>query len=165
MEIRTCYLATRTGRLKRVDYVVPAERGVETAEGDSKDCAIRAICNVTGKSHAEVAVVAEQLGRVKGKGCPAELTFDMMMHYGLSLRATCGTTIAARHYTRIADARGMSYRRCPGITIASSLHHMKQGKWIVLRRGHAFAVINGKIIDKSVNSPDASVAAIFRAPD
>lgn len=165
MEVRTGYRRTRTGRLKRIDYVVPAERGVETPENDSKDCVIRAICNVTGKSHAEVSAVAERLGRVKNRGCMQNLSFDLMREFGLTLRATCGTTGAARIYTREADEHGMSYRRCPGITIARSLHHMSEGKWIAFRRGHAFAVIDGKIIDRTPNNPNASVAAIFRAPD
>jgi hypothetical protein len=165
MQVSTGFRRTRTGRLKRIDYVVPAERGTETPEGDAKDCVIRAICNTTSKSRDEVAQLAESFGRQQGKGCPARMTVDVLRAAGLTLRATCGTTIMAHEYTRIADKIGISYRRTPGITIARALAHMKHGKWVVLRRGHAFAVINGKIIDKTPNNPDASVVAIFRAPD
>lgn len=161
MQVRTGF--TRSG--KRVNYVVPADRGVETPEHDSKDCVVRAVCNVTGKSHEEVSRVAAALGRVNNKGCHSELTVAILRHFGLHLRATCGTTIMAREYTRIAEMLGVSYRRCAGVTIARALCSMSQGKWVVLRRGHAFAVIDGKIIDKTPNSPDASVVAVFRLPD
>jgi hypothetical protein len=165
MEVRTGYRRTRTGRLKRVDYVVPAERGVETPEGDNKDCVIRAVCNVTGLSRDHVAQVAEAYGRVHGRGCCPETVMNVLRAFNMTLRATCGTTIMVREYSRIADKIGISYRRCEGMTIARALFQMQHGKWVVLRRGHAFAVVNGKIIDKTPNSPDASVVAIFRAPD
>lgn len=147
-------------------YITPIATGATNLQ-ESKDCVIRAITNVTGVSYDEVHSFLASYGRKQGKGTDVETMFTACKAFGLKFVGTFGKTSSARscayfakrQYAHDHDSSNKS------ITLGNLVKSLPFGRFVVVIRGHAVAMIDGKLIDTHLNPKQAQVVALFQFGD
>lgn len=98
------------------------------------DCSVRALAVASDMPYADAHALFKQAGRKDKRGTPTQVS--VRVHAGLG-------------YEKLA-----LYRDAPGIiavfpTLAQFIRTHRRGRFILHRRGHAFALINGVVHDWS----------------
>lgn len=145
--------------MKKREIIRPASYGVFSSDSgfstENRDCTVRALANAKGISYIEAHDSLRRHGRKSGHGCRVAQFKPAYEEHGFVLEGVYGTTTSARiisNLTKIKLQRGISIKRIlPKLT----------GRHIVIRYGHAFAVVNSKIIDFVQNTGASSVVAVF----
>ena len=139
---------------------IPSAFSGATKQGERRDCVVRAISNVSGRCYDEVHALLKKHGR---KDCCGTYwkTSEKALHE-LGYKAVyIGTSRTAMYY-------GM-YRSQPcefkNKTLQTLVNELPRGKFVVFIRGHATALIDGKIVDTFDNKANARVIAIYYHPD
>jgi hypothetical protein len=142
---------------KQFKLITPAYSG-QGVKADSRNCAVRALANVTGKDYKMIHAEMKKRGRPEGKGTPWELCVDVYRDFGLSVVGVFGSTKGAQSlgawYLRTAPKK-------PGITLARFIEENQTGRFIVGIRGHNTTVINGKLVDSYAVKGSASVLTVW----
>jgi hypothetical protein len=115
--------------------------------GEYSDCAVRALMTTTGSTYMEAhAVLADRCGRVNGQGTNTWM-LERLLNSGVVLGCRF-ELIATRVTTRKTTKWGTeSVEHGPCSTLAKFIRENPVGTFYVLKRGHAFAVVNGTLID------------------
>lgn len=100
---------------------------------ERNDCTVRATSLALNKPYKEIHKVYSDNGRKWGKGCDGFTIERVIKHY-----------VGSNYNKRSATVHGR-------ITLARFLKDYPQGHWIVVRRGHAFAVIDGVAHDADIS--------------
>ena len=115
-----------------------------TVQGETNDCAVRALSLAFNKPYEEIHELCAKIGRPKGRGMKwgeidlaiGHLTGNMINKMQRLPRAQTFTTFARDH---------------------------KVGNYVVIKRGHAVALIDGVFHDAgSIGEPRAIVKAVFK---
>jgi hypothetical protein len=117
--------------------VTPAENiGIK----DNNNCTIVALSTAAGLPYTEAYKIGEKAGRKHGRG-----------FYTCKLMDT-------------AKKNGIDFRKIKtgGITIQKFLKKNPTGRFVVNRRGHAFAIIEGTIYDHLENKPMQRIVGIWK---
>ena len=122
---------------------------------ERSDCTVRATMEACGITYDEAHATLKAMGRKDKKGCP--LT-GMLTHR--KVIAGC-KVLSEMHFTDWSYGSKHPY----GITLKKFVNTYKEGRWIVIRKSHAFAVIDGKIHDSTSNSPNHYVEWAFRVTE
>lgn len=147
-------------------YITPIATGATNLQ-ESKDCVIRAITNVTGVSYDEVHSFLASYGRKQGKGTDVETMITACKAFGLKFVGTFGKTSSARSCAYFAK-RQYAHDHDSGnksITLGNLVKSLPFGRFVVVIRGHAVAMIDGKLIDTHLNPKQAQVVALFQFGD
>jgi hypothetical protein len=135
--------------------VIPAASTGVTKQGEHNDCAVRAIANVTGKSYDEVHAVLKKHGRKDRHGTYYPTSLAAMQELGFigipMQRDWWGLHLKAP----IAGKK----------TLNQVVQDLPIGKFVVYVRGHATALVNGKIIDTFDQSKQKPVKVIWYSPE
>ena len=130
---------------------------------DRNNCTVRALANALGKTtvnqYIDLEAEMREAGRVDGKGCGSAVWLPVYKRHGGVVRAIYGKTASARYWS-------VQYQDIPtkgGTTIGKILPKLT-GNHIVVVRGHAFAVVNGGIIDNGGSLANTSVAMVIDFP-
>ena len=147
-------------------YITPIATGATNLQ-ESKDCVIRAITNVTGVSYDEVRAFLAASGRKQGKGTDVESMTAACKHFGLKFIGTFGKTSSARSCSYFGNRqyKYLHVTRNESITLSKLIASLPFGRFIVVIRGHAVAMIDGKLIDTHANPKQAQVVALFQFGD
>lgn len=139
---------------------IPSAFSGATKQGERNDCVVRAISNVSGKYYDEIHAVLKKHGRKDCRGTYWETSEKALRSLGYKA-VYIGTSRAAKYY-------GM-YRSQPyeskNKTLQTLVNDLPRGKFVVFIRGHATALIDGKIVDTFDNKASARVMAIYYHPD
>ena len=119
---------------------------------ENNDCAVRAIAFATGVSYSKAHDLFTAAGRKHGKGSSLEM-IDRVAANFMSARTNLG-----RYHTTPTGQRRLGW--CP--TLATFLKEHPTGKYVVIIRRHAVAIINGKCYDSFVNSGSKPVSAFYK---
>jgi hypothetical protein len=113
---------------------------VNTGFKDNNNCTIVALSTAAGIPYTEAYRIGKESGRKHGKG-----------FYTHKLMNT-------------ARKNGIVYRKIKteGMTIQKFLQKYPEGRFVVNRRGHAFAVIDGTIYDHLENKPMQRIKGIWK---
>lgn len=115
-----------------------------SVDGESNDCAVRALSLAFNKPYAEVHALCAKIGRVKGKGMRSsqiELAIQELSNNGI---AKLGKPARAQTFTTFARDH-------------------KKGNYVIIKRGHAVAMIDGVYHDAgSVGEPRAIVKSFYK---
>jgi len=122
--------------------ITPISKGVGVGV-DRNNCTVRALANATGMDYDKLHTEMKTFGRKDGKGCRIDVWLPVYKMFGGSVRGIFGTTNAARYFAKMTKNE---YPRKEGTTLKTILPKLT-GKHICLIQGHAFAVINGQVID------------------
>lgn len=110
---------------------------------DSKDCAVRALANVSNmKTYPEFRNRMAELGRRVNKGTPWKIINETYRESGVKQITLWG--IMGWKYRNYIPHDCYSAK---GITLKTFLMAHPVGRYVVMVRGHALAVVNGNIID------------------
>ena len=140
-------------------YIPSAAIGA-TRAGEHNDCMVRAVTNVTGKSYDEVHAIMKKFGRKDRCGTPWYVCAAVMNHLGFEGIAI-GKNRTASYMKRV---HGMQHEQ-KGVTLKRLTQDLPRGKFVVIVRGHATALVNGNIIDTFDNNGNRDVAVLWYHPD
>ena len=123
---------------------------------DSRDCAVRALANVSSFSYPEVYKLMEDAGRKRNRGTPWATLHSVYMATGAKEAAYYGSNTAkmacrfnAKHYNK-------------SLTLKSFINQHTTGKYIVIVRGHALAVCDGGVIDSFANKAGKRLMCVYK---
>ena len=120
-----------------------ASANPRTLDSESNDCVVRALSLAFNKPYADVHAVCQRAGRTKGRGMNTPMINK-----------------AIAELTDQTDAQLQRQQRAQTFTTFARDH--KVGNYVVIKRGHAIALIDGVFHDAgSVGEPRAIVKAVF----
>lgn len=96
-------------------------------------------------------------GRVAGTGMNQQQMINAMQMVGAKLIGVFGTTIAATHLRQLTNSREER-----GIELKNFLRYFQTGQYFVLCRGHAFAVVDGELMDHGYLKSCIAVIAAWK---
>lgn len=130
---------------------------------DRNNCTVRALANALGKTtvnqYIDLEAEMREAGRKDGKGCGSSVWLPVYKKHGGVVRAIYGKTIAATYWAN-------QYQSVPtksGISIGKLLPKLT-GNHIVVVKGHAFAVVNGNLIDNGGIRANTQVGMVIDFP-
>lgn len=113
-------------------------------DGESNDCVVRALSLAFNKPYTEVHALCDKIGRIKGRGMRSsqvELAIQELSNNGIAKLAK-----PSRKQTFSTFARDH-----------------KKGNYVIIKRGHAVAMIDGVFHDAgSVGEPRAIVRSFYK---
>lgn len=142
--------------------IAPISQTAVRISGESKDCVIRAAANATGMKYEDIHVIAKKNGRKDGHGTSMEVLLKTYRDIGVHLSGVVGTTDSADLTRRVAKRLNVVHSEFNGITLERFLRAKSTGKYICLMRGHAFAVVNGKLVDAGSLRGGTRITAFFK---
>lgn len=151
--------------MKTKHLIRPAAVGAlahESGIKDKNDCTVRALANAASIPYTEAHAALKNVGRKEGHGEHLNVYADAYAKYGFELVAFFGTTKASLGYRRRMMLKGVDVPLCKGMSFGRMLETLKHGRYIVTVRGHALAVVNGKVFDTHATSNQKSVVALFK---
>lgn len=127
---------------------------------EKNDCTVRALANVTDKTYEECYSVLKAAGRDDGKPCGPSVFDPVYFAFGCKQAYVLGTTNGAKWYRKTYP----EYKHIKGMTVKTLLENLQErkGKYIALTDGHALAIVDGFIVDKSNNPANKRVIALYR---
>jgi hypothetical protein len=142
-------------------YIEPVSRGAFCQEGvESKDCAVRAMCNASGMDYDDAHEILAYYGRPDRKGTKHDVLFAAYQAAGFRNIEVFGTTKPARFYARKYGDVVQNINE--GITLKNFCKKYNKGRYIVVYAGHALAVVNGEVIDNGLNPANKRIVLVFK---
>ena len=122
---------------------------------DRNDCAVRAIANVSSTPYPELRQRMMELGRRMNRGTPWSTLNEVYKEQGardITLWGNAGKKIKLwTHHDKVET----------GITVANFIKAHQKGRYIVVIRKHAFALVNGQVIDIVKNKAGSRVMVSY----
>jgi len=123
---------------------------------DNRDCAVRALANVSAFSYPEAHKLMADAGRKRNKGTPWATLHSVYMATGAKEATYYGNNTAimacrfnAKHYNN-------------SLTLKSFINQHTSGKYIVVVRGHALAVCDGAVIDTFASKAGKRLMCVYK---
>lgn len=138
-----------------MQYIKPSSNSVVSYE--SRDCTVRALASASGCSYARAYAIMERAGREENSGMSLNHINEAMKYVGANLVGVFGTTIAATYLRNITNAdieRGMELK--------NFIKYFQTGRYFVLIRGHALAVVDGELMDSGCVKAGVYVVAAWK---
>lgn len=142
--------------------ITPISTGA-TKDGEKNDCVVRAIVNVTGYDYDHVNNLAKKHGRKDRQGMQGHEAPKLMKDCGLKYIGAFGRTNDANALDYYASKEyEVAKTRNDSMTLGKLMKALPFGKFIVIIKGHAVAMVDGKLIDNSMNSSTARVCCLYQ---
>lgn len=129
-------------------------------EGERNDCAVRALMTVTGSTYREAhAAIQQATGRRNGKGTPT---------YPLTMMLDDRKGLLGCTFERVVGDRGPAGTFIKGYpapkagTLARFIRENPVGVFYVCKSGHAFAIVDGVLVDTWHVGSRSKVTAAWR---
>lgn len=142
------------------DLINPISNG-ETRTGKRKDCAVRALANVTLAEYEECEQLLKYYGRAMNKGTYDVPLVNAYKAFGLRNMQVFGTSRRVKHFERAMQSAGVQPTYRKGTTLKSFIADNPKGRFVVVYCRHATAVIDGQLVDTFANNPNKRVLAVF----
>jgi hypothetical protein len=142
-------------------YILNDEVGA-TNPNERKDCVVRAIANATGMNYLDAHSVCKKHGRKNGAGTNWYSTHSIMQELGMKA-IVFGKNRTANWFKNYDKqyVKNLVTDHVGGKTLKNLMQDLPMGKYVVYIRGHALALVDGKIIDTGINKANSRVIAIF----
>ncbi len=129
---------------------------------DAKDCTVRSLANAASIPYTVAHAAMKDAGRREMRGADISVYGPAYMKMGFELVGLYGTTDSAVYNCYTMRRKGVDVSLSKGITLGRMMEKLQRGRYIVIVRGHALAVVNGKVIDNHAVSSAKSVVALFK---
>lgn len=123
---------------------------------EHNDCSVRALANCTGISYSESHAVHKNYGRINRKGTNWIPLLNSYQKIHLRIKGIYGSS-----YMSSLASRTTGLQTSSGMTVKSFLKKHPKGKYVVLIARHAFAVVDGGIIDGNLVNANSRVAVVW----
>ena len=139
----------------------PAFKGV--SGNGANDCTVRAVCNAIGLPYVEAHEVLKRFGRPSARGAVFHTLVKAYTSLGFELVGSFGTSQSSQfdHYTA-ERVLGRDVKQYRGITVKSFIESTPAGTFICTSNNHAFAVVDGKLIDSVGLRGGIRITSIFK---
>lgn len=138
-----------------MQYIKPSSNSVVSYE--SRDCTVRALASAMDCSYSRAYAIMERAGRVENCGMNANDICQAMRYVNGKLVGVFGSTIAATYLRHITNA---GYER--GMELKNFLKYFQNGRYFVMIRGHALAVVDGELMDSGYVKAGVYVVAAWK---
>lgn len=129
----------------------------ESFSHEKSDCAVRAMMTVTGSSYAEAhALLADRCGRKDGKGTTTSLLIKLL-NSGEILGSTFERVLWADYAWT-----GKTWTRKGRKALKTVAKMFAKGSFYCLMRGHAFAIVDGALVDTWKVPAGSKVFGVWR---
>lgn len=135
-----------------------------TKHGEENDCVVRAIVNASGRDYDCVHAFLKTEGRKDRRGTNIEAMISAFHKFDFKFVGTFGTTVVAKssiHFIKKRYTISTGYHN-KSITLEKLMQSLPYGRFVAIIRGHAVAIVNGKLIDTHDNPRQARVAMLFQ---
>ena len=134
-----------------------------TKQGARNDCSVRALANAGGIPYETSEAIHARNGRKHNAGATIETVTKAYGEAGFELQGVYGDTKQAWYWRNLMLTNYKQHLK--GTTLAKFVQQNNKGKYICLVRGHAFAVVDGAVIDKQHLLAGKRVVAVFKPVD
>ena len=145
--------------IKSSDHIVGYNEST-IAKGETNDCVVRAIASTFGLPYdISHKFVADEFGRQNRKG-----TFSTIpkLRDRNNIQGIQYTTMPKEQLTYPGSARHqMNGGKPTEITLSMFIEKYPKGKYLVIKKGHAFSVIDGVIIGNSDDGKHLRTKIVF----
>ena len=141
-------------------YINPISSG-KASEDEYNDCTVRALANAGKFEYEEAHSLLKSSGRKNRKGAFVNQWGPAFLASGFKLEGVFGTTQAARYHAREL-AKCTTVSCYSGMTLKRFITGNLKGSFICVNRNHAFAVVNGKLIDSGSILENTRISCIFK---
>lgn len=131
-----------------------------TKQGARNDCSVRALANAGNIPYATAEAMHKRNGRTQDKGVTPQTLYKTYAEAGFELQGVYGNTKQAWFLRNIFKTNDLQDKQ--GTTLAKFVQQHKQGTYICVVRGHAFAVVDGAIVDNQHLLANKRVVAVFK---
>ena len=128
-----------------------------TKAGARNDCSVRALANASNIPYATSEAMHKRNGRINNTGTEANVLYKTYAEAGFELQGVYGDTKQAWWLRRVFN-RTIEQ----GMTLSTFLKRNTKGKYICLVSGHAFAVVDGVVIDNQHLLANKRITAVFK---
>lgn len=143
----------------KVRVIQSVSKGVERFDDEENDCTVRALANAYGMPYKLAHKIMAKQGRKPKAGLHPMETHKALTRIGFSLQGVHGTTKKARFLAKALDCQPKA-----GTTLANLLSSIGLGRYVVTIRGHALAIVDGKVLDYGNNLANSHVATVYKLP-
>ena len=141
--------------------IYPKSKGVSTMPGERSDCVIRAAVNAGVADYQTVHSVCATFGRKNKKATYIGTWIRAYTHLGIELMGVFGSTLTAQSETYLLDTMGYKFKNFKGITIKTFIKTFPKGKFICMSKNHAFAIVDGELIDSTSLLQNVRITVVF----
>ena len=138
--------------------LIPSVTQGAVQSGKTKDCTVRALANATDMPYEQADLALKTAGRTDNKGCYPRIWVPVYESFGFKMVGIFGRTGNANWF------RAM-YPSVPwnsSVTVGKLVPTLSRTKsYIVVVKGHVFAVVGGCVIDTFDNRAQRQVIALF----
>lgn len=152
----------------KLTFISPAAKGVGiSSKHIDTNCSVRALANASGMSYSQAKKIMNTYGMEDGKGSYLPTMNSAYVDCGFNEVTVFGESYLAKGYSNylklVEFTLNLKYSK--GCTLASFLKRYPVGTYIVAYNGHVLAVIDGKVVDNTVNPSSARVLVAWKKPE
>lgn len=138
-------------------WIAPISTGTkDESSNEHNDCSVRALANCTGISYSESHAIHKNYGRKTRKGTNWIPLLNSYQKVHLRIKGIYGSS-----YLSSLASRTTGLQTNSGMTVKSFLKNHPKGKYVVIIARHAFAVVDGGIIDGSLVNANSRVSVVW----
>lgn len=141
--------------------IYPKSKGVSTMPGEHADCVIRAAVNAGVADYQKVHDVCAYFGRKNKKPTHLGTWIQAYTNLGIKLIGVFGNSLTAQTEEYELNKRGYEFKTYKGITIKTFVKTFSKGKFICMSHNHAFAIIDGELIDTTSLLHNTRITVVF----
>jgi len=150
-------------RKHKMTKILPTSHGVIGSSADYNDCTVRAAVNATGFDYEMIYSALRHYGRPDKKCAMTGTIAKAYKELGMKLEGVFGTTSAA--ISSLYDLQQIfgkeNVKHFAGMTLKRFIAGRLKGSYVCCSNNHAFAVVNGKLIDKTALSSGIRIIFFF----
>ena len=131
---------------------------IRTVSRETNDCTVRALAVAANIPYDQAHALMAKHGRKFRQGTMHKTQLKAYTEAGGELRAIFGSDKGARY-------RALQSPDVPvtdGITLKTLLEKIPMGRFVVIVKGHAFAVVNRKVADSGMLKAGTRINAVYR---
>lgn len=149
-----------TTYLNKNTVIYPKSKGI-AHPGEHSDCVVRAAVNAGVADYQKVHDICAYFGRKPRKATELSTWIRAYTNLGVKLVGVFGTTLTAQNEARQLMIRGYHFERYKGITIKTFIKCYAKGKFICMSNNHAFAIVDGELIDTAYLLLNTRITVVF----
>jgi len=126
---------------------------------DTNSCFPTAIANVTGIRYIEIFALCKKFGRFANEGTPWEVVGKIAQHFNMTRVLNCGYSLTLN---RFPGFHSTVFDK--DISPKDFVKKYPTGRYVVIKRAHAYAIIDGVIVNnyKFDKMPSGKIFVAFR---
>ena len=137
---------------------IPSVTQGATCSGKAKDCTVRALANATDMPYEQADLALKTAGRKDNEACSPVIWVPVYESFGFKMVGIFGRTSNANWF----KAMYPNVPKFSSVTAGKLVPTLNRTKsYVVLVKGHVFAVVGGCVIDTFDNRAQMQVIALF----